>query len=456
MPLNKIMFLLGPIIAISVYVLLLSAGFGNFAAIAGAVTTLCAIWWIFETIPIAATALIPIAVFPFTGVLSAGQVASAYGSPIVLLMLAGFMLSIAMEKSGTHRRLALGMLNATGTHHPWRLIFGFALVSASLSMWISNTATALMLLPIALATLESNHNKRLAIAVMLAIAYGASVGGLATPIGTPTNLVFMQVYSQTTGADISFTQWMSIALPVTLLMLPIIVFILSRGLSKVGDLNLPDMGQWRTEEKRMLIVFACVAVAWITRSEPFDGWSAWFGLPANDASVGLIGVLAMFLISDGKGGKLLDWENAERIPWGILILFGSGISIATAFTETGLSDAIGAQLAEAVNMPLIITIALICLIVTFLTEVTSNTATAVLLMPILAATALATSIDPALLMIPAVLSCSCAFMLPVATPPNAVAYSSRLFSINQMARIGILLNLIGVVVITSVIFLRLG
>lgn len=447
----------GPLLAAVTLLLMQQNAWPLAASIAAAVTVWCAIWWIFEALPIAATALIPIAVFPLTGVLTPAQVGQAYGSPIVLLMFAGFMLSAAMEKSGAHRRVALAMVKASGSAGGWRLVAGFMLAAASLSMWISNTATALMLLPIALAVLEQSKDRQLAIAVMLGIAYGASVGGVATPIGTPTNLVFMQVYTENTGTELTFTEWMGMALPVTLVFLPLICWWLTRALSQRETLVLPDMGDWRREEVRMLLVLLVTATLWITRKEPFGGWSGMLGLDsANDASVGLLAAICLFLIPNGRGEHLLDWKTAERIPWGILILFGAGICIARGFSVTGLSQAIGDALSGFMALPLLLTIALICLIVTFLTEVTSNTATAVLLMPILAAAAIAADIDPALLMVPAVLSCSCAFMLPVATPPNAVAYSSQLFTIGQMARIGIVLNFAGVLVISLVIYTVLG
>ncbi|TQV78127.1 SLC13/DASS family transporter [Exilibacterium tricleocarpae] len=441
----------GPTLALITVIAMQANAWPMDAAIAAGVTVLCAVWWIFEALPIAATALIPIAVFTLTGVLTPAQVGQAYGSPIVLLMLAGFMLSASMEKSGAHRRLALAMVNLTGAAGGWRLVAGFMLAAAVLSMWISNTATALMLLPIALAVLEQSRDRLLAVAVMLGIAYGASVGGVATPIGTPTNLVFMQVYQETTGTELSFTQWMGMALPVTLVFLPIICWWITRRLARAEPLVLPDVGRWRAEEKRMLAVFSVTALLWITRKEPFGGWSELAGLnSANDASVGLLAAIALFLIPNGKGGKLLDWQSAERIPWGILILFGSGICIARSFSATGLSQSIGESLSGFVALPLLVTLGLICLAVTFLTEVTSNAATAVLLMPLLAAAALAAGIEPALLMVPAVISCSCAFMLPVATPPNAVAYSSGLFTITEMARVGVVLNFIGVMVVSLV------
>jgi sodium-dependent dicarboxylate transporter 2/3/5 len=239
--------------------------------------------------------------------------------------------------------------------------------------------------------------------------------------------------------------------------MPIIWWRVTRNLPKTFNYVLPDVGQWRKEEKRMLMVFFITALLWVTRKEPFGGWSVWFAMPsANDASIALLAAISLFLISDNKGGRLLDWQHAQQIPWGILILFGGGICIAKGFTATGLSTDIGEALSGVSNLPLIIAIALLCLCVTFLTEVTSNVATAVLLMPILGATAIAIDVEPALLMVPAIISCSCAFMLPVATPPNAIAFSSRLFSIEQMAKMGLLLNVIGVFIVSIMSYMMIS
>lgn len=420
------------------------------------ITFLTAFWWITEPIPIPAASLIPLAVFPLAGILTPAQVAESYGSQLVLLMLGGFMLSAAMERSGAHRRIALGMVSAFGGTSGRRLVFGFMAASAVLSMWISNAATTLMLLPIALAVLEQSEDRKLQVALLLGIAYAASIGGIATPIGTPPNLVFMKVFQETAGGqEIGFVDWMKLALPISLVMLPLVGWWLTRRLATIGKIELPPVGAWRSEEYRTLLVFAITAAFWVTRKQPFGGWSSWTGLKsANDASVALIAVVVMFMLSNGKGDgrKLLDWETAVRIPWGILILFGGGITIAKAFVESGLSRQLGDLLAGVGQFPLLLIIGAICLAVTFLTEITSNTATTTLLMPILAAAAIAAEKDPRVFMIPATISASFAFMLPVATPPNAIVFGSEKFSVSEMARQGIVLNLIGVVVVTIMCF----
>jgi sodium-dependent dicarboxylate transporter 2/3/5 len=443
----------GPLLAIAVAAGMNQSGWEGQACWTGAVAILCVVWWIFEPIPIPATAIIPLAVFPLTGVLPQEKIAAAYGSELILLMLGGFILSAAMERSGAHRRIALGMVNVIGGTSSRRIVLGFMAATAALSMWISNTATVLMMLPIALAVIAQSPDKKLAIPLLLAIAYGSSIGGLGTPIGTPPNLVFMQQYESFTGTAVSFSQWMSWGLPVVLIFLPIAGLWLTRKLDYRGELTIPPAGDWRPEERRVLIIFGLTALAWVTRLEPFGGWSTWLSLKgANDAIVALVAVVILFLVPNGRGGKLIDWESAERVPWGILILFAAGIAIAQAFVESGLSRAIADQLAVLASLHPLVMITAIALTVTFLTEATSNTATTILLMPILASAALGAGIDPALLMVPAAMSASCAFMLPVATAPNAIVFSSGHVTIANMVREGLTLNLIGVVVITLVCY----
>jgi len=329
-------------------------------------------------------------------------------------------------------------------------------------MWISNTATTLMLLPVALAVANQSKDKQLAIPLMLSVAYAASIGGIGTPIGTPPNLVFMQVYEQQFEKNIGFTEWMSWGIPIVLCMIPMTWLWLTRKLNYSGGFDMPDVGRWSTIEKRVMTVFALTATAWITRKEPFGGWSSWLDLPtANDASVALIAVILMFVIPAGyeskerRHEKLLDWDTAVTIPWGILLLFGGGITLAKAFGVSGLSAAIAENLSGLSALPVLAMIFAICLGVTFLTEVTSNTASTVLLMPVLAATAMGSDIDPRLLMIPAAISASCAFMMPVATPPNSIVYASGFLSTRIMAREGFVLNISGAVIITLLCYLLL-
>lgn len=448
---------LGPAVAASAAFGCRSAGYGEDVAIVAFVAVLCVLWWVFEPIPIPVTSLLPLALLPLFGVLTPAQVGQAYGSPLILLLLGGFLLSKAMEHSGAHRRIALGMVQLFGASSGRRLVMGFMAASAVLSMWISNTATTLMLLPVALAVLDAVEDKdSLAAPLLLGIAYAASVGGIGTPIGTPPNLVFMQVYEQTTGHTISFTQWMAWAIPVVFILVPLMALVLTRRIGGSLQVQLPQVGAWSVGERRVMLVFGLTALCWITRSEPFGGWKTWLDLPqANDASVALLAVVVMFLVSDGKGQRLLNWERATTIPWGVLLLFSGGICLAKGFVSSGMSELMGEWLAQMTQMPVYALLLLICLVVTFMTETTSNTASTTLLMPVLAAAALAADIPPELIMVPAAMSASCAFMLPVATAPNSVVFGSGLVSTARMAREGVLLNLLGAAVISAVCYLLL-
>ena len=449
---------LGPLLALACASLLVASGQGREIAIVSFVAVLCVVWWIFEPIPIPVTSLTPLAVLPLTGILTPAEVGQAYGSPIILLLLGGFLLSQAMEHSGAHRRIAIGMVNLFGAHSGLRLVMGFMAAAAILSMWISNTATTLMLLPVVLAVLEATPDRgKLAVPLLLGVAYAASVGGIGTPIGTPPNLIFMQIYEESTGRSISFTTWMGWAVPVVLLMVPAMALILARNVRGEITVTLPTVGAWRVEEKRVLMVFAITALAWITRSEPFGGWKTWFDLPqANDASVALLAVVLMFLLPNGSGGKLLTWERAVRIPWGVLLLFSGGICLAKGFVSSGLSELLGGMFAGLATVPIYLLMLIIALGVTFMTETTSNTASTTLLMPVLAAAAIGAGLEPELMMVPAAMSASCAFMLPVATAPNSVVFGSGMFTISQMARAGFALNLLGALVISVVCYIRLA
>lgn len=453
--LKSVMRVAGPLAALAAGLLVRDAGPGVAWTVAAA--TLCALWWITEAVPVPVTALVPIALLPLVGAIPPEQAARAVGDPLILLLMGGFMLSTAMEKSGVHRRIALGMINLFGSGNGRRLVFGFMAAAALLSMWISNTATTLMLLPIALAVIQGCDDKRLALPLLLGMCYAASIGGTGTPVGTPPNLIFMRVYQDSTGAEVGFTQWMQWALPIVLVMLPVAGLWLTRGLKLRSPVSLPATGSWRKEEVRTLVVFGITALLWVTRREPFGGWSGALGLTwANDGSVALLAVVAMFLVPNGSGGRLLDWKTAAGIPWGILLLFAGGICLAGAFASTGLSATIGEALASYAGWPPWLLIVVICLAVTFLTEITSNTATTSLLMPILAAAAIAAGVEPRLVMVPAAISASFAFMLPVATGPNAVVFSSGRLTVPQMAREGLILNLLGALVISTVSYFLLG
>lgn len=444
MKLTRALFIpLAPVLAIIFYFVLLAVGMEHKASVAAAITLLTVIWWVSEALPIPATSLVPFALLPLFGVVDHKTVASALGSHVILLLMGAFMLSKAIEKSGAHERLAVYMVKLVGVNSGRRMVLGFMLASAFLSMWISNTATTLIMLPIALAILKHIDNKQLKVALILGIAYAASVGGVGTPIGTPPNVIFMGIYEEQTGTEFGFLEWMKIGVPIVVLAIPIIAFWLTRNIKLEQTVHLPELGPWRAEETRTLWVFGLTALAWITRSEPFGGWSGVLGVEiAGDSTVALFAVVLMFIVPNGKGARLLDWDSAKTIPWGMLLLFAGGIALAKGFVASGLSDSLGQWLASLANLPVIIMIITICLVVTYLTEITSNTATATLLMPILAAAAIASGYDPKVLMVPAAICASCAFMLPVATAPNAIAYGTGEIEIKDMVREGAALSFI--------------
>lgn len=424
------------------------------ASITSAVATLCVFWWIFEPIPIPVTSLVPMALLPLLGVISPADVGAAYGSPLILLLMGGFLLSKGMESTGAHTRIALTVVRLVGANEPRRLILGFMLAAALLSMWISNTATVLMLLPVALAVIASSSApKALAPPLLLGLAWACSIGGLGTPIGTPPTLIFMQVYEETTGTAVSFSEWMSWGIPVVAVMVPAIALFLARQVPNDLTVALPDIGEWRSAEKRVLVIFVLTALAWMTRTEPFGGWREWLDMPmANDAAVAFCAVIAMFVSRDKTGEPLISWEQASAIPWGVLLLFAGGITLAKGFVASGLSTQVGELLANLALVPTLFAIVMVAILVTALTEATSNTATTALLMPILAAASMAAHIDPLILMVPAAMSASCAFMLPVATAPNAVVFGTGQIGIQTMVRWGIWVNVLGVVVISTVVF----
>ena len=425
--------------------------------ITAVVAWLCMLWWIFEPLPIPVTSLLPIAVFPISGVLTSEQVGASVGSPLIILLLGGFLLSRGMESTGAHHRIALSVVNLVGGHKPRRLVLGFMIAGALLSMWISNTASILMLMPVALAVLASCSDRNsLAAPLLLGLAWSCSIGGLGTPIGTPPNLILVQVYEENTAQTISFGQWMSWGMPVVLTLLPLAWWWVTRAVPRELDIQVPAVGPWRSAERRVLVVFGLTAVAWITRAEPFGGWQTWLDLPAaNDASVALLAVVALFVVRDDQGEPLIDWAKASQIPWGVLLLFGGGICLARAFVASGLSAQVGDALTAVAALPVFAMMLLLALAVTFLTEATSNTATTALLMPVLAAVALAVEIDPLWLMVPAAMSASCAFMLPVATAPNAVVFGSGELPIRRMVREGFALNLVGALLIATVAWVLL-
>jgi sodium-dependent dicarboxylate transporter 2/3/5 len=420
-------------------------------------TVWIAIWWISEAIPIAATSLLPIFIFPTLGILSVKETTTTYFSPIVVLYLGGFIVALAIEKWNLHQRIALTIISKIGTNSE-KIILGFMIATGLLSMWISNTATALMMLPIGLAIASKMKDfytdfseiKRFEKALMLAIAYSASIGGMATLIGTPTNAIFSAVVGEIYNKSISFDEWFLFGLPFNVVLMTIAWYYLtkvafkiivkgsSKARNEIRD-QLKDLGKISSSEKRVLTIFVLVAVCWIIRSFVLQKF-----IPGiNDTSIAIFASLLLFVIPAGnKKGFLMDWKTAEKLPWGILLLFGAGITIASAFQSSGLAEWFGNRLTTLEFLPLWIMLLIIILLVNFFTEITSNVATASVLLPILGALAISLQVHPFGLMVGACMAASCAFMLPVATPPNAIVFSSGALSIQQMVKAGLWLNFI--------------
>lgn len=444
-----------------------------------ATTAWMAIWWLTEAVPIFATALIPLVVFPLGKAVPASQLSSAYMDSNIVLFMGGFFLAMSIRKWKLHRRIALGIIAVLGGN-PTRLILGFMAATAFLSMWVSNTATAIMMLPIGIAVVrhleaaESPHSTRFAEALFLGIAYSASIGGIATLIGTPPNIVFVSQYTALfpNAEPIGFGQWMALGLPFVCVFLLLTWFYLTRvfsrlsgrfeGIAELISAERRKLGPMSRGEKLVTVVFVLTALGWVFRSNivigslVIPGWAELLGIQnyVHDSTVAIASSLLLFAIPVHWRKKefLLDWETAVRIPWGILLLFGGGIALARAFQATGLAAWAGSLLEVLQGIPLPLLVLAVSLTVTFMTELTSNTATASIFMPILAGTATTLGVSPELLMIPATISASCAFMLPVATPPNAIVFGSDCLTIGQMARAGFWLNLIGAVLVTLFMF----
>jgi sodium-dependent dicarboxylate transporter 2/3/5 len=446
-----------------------------------AVAALMAVWWLTEAIPMAATALVPLALYPLLGVMSVEKVAPEYGDHLVFLFLGGFLVALAIEESGLHRRIALHIVAAMGDN-PRRIVAGFMVAAAVLSMWISNTATTLMMLPIGASILvqadragvDPQHRRRLGVAIMLGIAYAASIGGVGTLIGTPPNLAFKAIYEQDMpdAPKIEFFRWMMMAVPFSAvfllaawLLLVRVIFPLSArpllGGSNVVRQELQKLGRLSKAEVRMAIIFFITAMLWILREPmPGFGWGPLLlgensGLVKDSTSAVLMAIVC-FIVPSGaeKGGALLNWEATRRLPWGILLLFGGGLALAAGMHETGLDAYLGARLADTIApLPGAGKAALIAFGMTWLTELTSNLASVQMLIPVLAQASGDLDTPPLVLMIPATLSASCAFMLPVATPPNAIVYGSGRVQMRDMIKAGIVLNLVGVVFVVAAVWL---
>jgi len=437
-----------------------------------AVAILMAIWWMTEALPIPATALLPIFLFPLLGVLPMAGATAPYANELIFLFMGGFMLAVAMQRWGLHRRIALGILNAVGTG-PQTVVLGFLLATGFLSMWISNTAAAAMMLPIALAIGEMFRPKgvakgepyNLGIALMLAVAYGATLGGVSTLIGTPPNAVLAGAASELLGIQIGFVEWMMVGIPITAVFMPIVWLLLVRVLYPTGKLEgdasallsevRGSLGPATRGEKVVATIFVLTAFSWIMRTPKTLGAITIPGITTFapgvlDSTIAIAAALALFLtpVNWKKGIFAMDWEHARTIPWGVLVLFGGGLSLARAMEQSGLATWIGGGVEGLAGIPVIVIFAAVATLFIFLTEITSNTATATMAMPIIAGAAVGLAMDPLTLMAAAALACSMAFMLPVATPPNAIVFASDYVTIPQMAKAGFWMNVISIIIVT--------
>jgi len=418
------------------------------------------LWWMTEAVPIPATSLLPLALLPLLGVMKITDAALPYADPIVFLFMGGLIIARGIEAYGLHERMAVPFL-AMGRRRPWLLLAGFMLATAFLSMWMSNTAAMMIFLPVVLATVSRIDNKRFEIAALLALAYSASIGGTATLVGTPPNLVLAgQLPRLFPGAEIGFARWMTFALPFSLLLLFLawlylsIYFRVFRVKSDEIALPVGKRGPLTRSQVYVLVVFGLVAFGWLTREGLFalPGWEDLVGLRGylGDATVAILGALALLAIPGSwkRMAPVLSWERGSDLPWGILILFGGGLSLANAFGSSGLSAWIAQGVAGLHGLPTWLTVLIVAGAISLLTELTSNTATAALFIPILAGVSRGAGLSPYALTVPAALVSSCAFMLPVGTPPNAIVYGTGRFTIGQMARVGFVVNFIAVVLIT--------
>ncbi|SDO04163.1 solute carrier family 13 (sodium-dependent dicarboxylate transporter), member 2/3/5 [Halomonas shengliensis] len=457
---SRIGLWLGPALLAATLLLPPPGGMASAAWACMGMALLMATWWSTEAIPIPATSLLPMVLVPALGLGSMGEATGSYANPIIYLFLGGFLLGIAMQRWQLHRRLALHVLKLVG-HQPRRQIAGFMVATGFLSMWVSNTATAIMMLPIGMSVIsllddsDPKELRRYATALLLAIAYSASIGGVATLIGTPPNALLAGYLAEDRGIDLGFAQWMLVGLPISIAMMVAAWWWLTRrgfalnAAEQSGTLvedELGRLGPMTAPERRVALVFGLAALTWVARPLLNDLGLGWL----TDTGVAIAAGIALFLLPSGqaRGERLLAWEDAHQVPWGILLLFGGGLALAGTITRTGLAEWIAEQLGVFGALPLLAMVGVVVLVIIFLTEVTSNTATAAAFLPLLGALALSLEISPLLITVPAAIAASCAFMMPVATPPNAIVFGTGHMKIQSMIRAGFVLNLISTVLVT--------
>ncbi|MBR9853318.1 MAG: SLC13/DASS family transporter [Algicola sp.] len=465
---KKFGFVLGPVLFIMIQLFFKDETLSVQGKNVLAATVWIGVWWVFEVLPIAVTALLPILMFPLLDAVTLGDTTASYGHKYVFLFLGGFVLAAAIEKWNLHKRIALQIIKTIGTNM-YTIVLGFMVATAFLSMWISNTATTVMVIPMAVSIVKQlkdnpdtpeDENKIFSKLLMLAIAYAASIGGIATLIGTPPNLVFAGFVQKTYGVDISFWQWMKYGLPVSSILLVLAWLYLTRiafplkqtrfpgGKEEINKL-LAELGPLGKEEKRVLFVFVFTAFCWITRSFLLQKF-----IPNMDDTIIAIGaaVILFMIPANHTGEPLIKWKEAVQIPWGIILLFGGGMAIAKGFQDTGLANYLGGQMTIFETLPLFVLLLLIIACVNFLTEVTSNLATTAMMLPVLAPLAVTLGVNPYLLMVACTSAASCAFMLPVATPPNAVVFGSGYLRIQDMVRTGFLMNILSIIIMAFAVF----
>ncbi len=451
----------GPVLALLTF-LILPGDLAQPARLTATIAVMMAVWWMSEAIPLAATALLPLVLFPVFNVAEVGDAAKPYANPIIFLFMGGFMLAVAMQRWNLHRRIALKTVLLVGTR-PRQLIGGFMIATGFMSMWVSNTATAVMMLPIGMSVLaltaRMSEDKavppKFGVALMLGIAYSASIGSLGTIIGTPPNALMVGYLQQAHDIHVGFGQWMLVGVPMSALFMFLAWYLLTFVMFKPEITELPGGREMISDEYRklgpmgrgetlVLIVFILAAAAWIT--VPL----VWEDTNIEDAVIAMCVALALFIVpaSLTKGSPLLDWGSAKELPWDILLLFGGGLALSAQFTATGLSQWVGEQVGGLGFLPIVVLVAIVALIVLVLTELTSNTATAAAFLPLIGGVAVGLGLDPMILVVPVAIAATCAFMLPVATPPNAIAFSSGYVEISNMLKAGVWLNLISLVLTT--------
>ena len=464
MAIKKRGFWIGVFLFLAIIMLPSPAGLTGSAWLVAAVAMLMVTWWATEAIPIPVTSLLPIALFPILGVTSIETAALPYANKNIYLFLGGFLIALSIERSGLHKRLALIMIKKLGSDGP-KLIGGFMLVSALISMWVMNTSTTLMLLPIGLAicsvvaktvpNMSEKDKNNFDKALLLSIAYAATIGGMSTLVGTAPNIVFSSFMQEVYGLEIRMSDWMKLGVPVAICMLTLAWIILTKVVYPVNFVSsnetkntltkmLTDMGPMSKDEFRVGIIFFIAAGLWMFRSL-IDNYV--IGL--TDAGIAILVAISLFIIpSSGRNGELLSWKQSSKLPWGLLLLFGGGLSLGVQINDSGLGLWIGQSLVSLKTVPLIILVMAVAALIIFLTEVTSNVATTSTFLPVFGAVAVAVGVAPEVLTVPVVLAASCAFMLPVATPPNAIVYGANKFKIIDMMRAGFFINIAGIFVVT--------